>query len=241
VSEAPAAPALEWPVDETATHIMVVDDDDRLRELLRRFLCEQGFVVVTAADAKAARAQLALFAVDLIVLDVMMPGGEDGLSLTRALRKERPIPILLLTARGRPEDRIEGLEAGADDYLPKPFEPRELVLRIASILRRARPAPPPRQPIVIGRFRFDADRQVLSSGDETVPLTGMESALLAILAAAPGQVFGREALVAELGAGVNERTIDVQVTRLRRKLEDDSRAPRTLQTVRGEGYVLRLA
>jgi two-component system phosphate regulon response regulator OmpR len=235
-----AAPVLEWPVDETATHVMVVDDDDRLRDLLRRFLSEQGFVVITAADAQAARAQLALFDIDLIVLDVMMPGGEDGLTLTRALRAERPTPILLLTARGQPEDRIEGLEAGADDYLAKPFEPRELVLRIASILRRARPTPPARLPVAIGRFLFDVERQSLKSGDETIVLTGAEAGLLAILAASPGQVFSRDALVAQLGAEVNERTIDVQVTRLRRKLEDDSRAPRRLQTVRGEGYVLRL-
>lgn len=240
MSAAAAEARRETPVDETATHVMVVDDDDRLRDLLRRFLSEQGFVVITAADAQAARAQLELFEVDLIVLDVMMPGDEDGLSLTRAIRAKSAVPILLLTARGQPEDRIEGLEAGADDYLAKPFEPRELVLRIASILRRARPAPPPRLPVMIGRFRFDPERLTLSKGEETIPLTGAEAGLLAILAAAPGQVFSRDALVSQLGAGVNERTIDVQVTRLRRKLEDDPRAPRTLQTVRGEGYVLRL-
>ncbi|WP_029014277.1 response regulator [Niveispirillum irakense] len=220
-------------------HILVVDDDTRLREALRRYLTQNGFLVATAQDAADARAKLAGLEFDLIVLDVMMPG-ESGLDLCRDLRRTGTTPVLLLTARGEPEDRIAGLEAGADDYLPKPFEPRELVLRVQSILRRL-PRPAGQGTVLtIGRWQFDPVREELRDGEETVRLTSMESGLLRVLAAQPGTVFSREALVekAAVDAG-NDRTIDVQVTRLRRKLEDDPREPRYLLTVRGEGYVLR--
>ncbi len=226
-------------------HILVVDDDTRLREALRRYLGQNGFLVTGAADAADARARLAGLAVDLIVLDVMMPG-ESGLDLCRDLSARGDTPILLLTARGEADDRIQGLEAGADDYLAKPFEPRELVLRLNAILRRrARQGAiitPPASPhlIRLGRYLFDAEREELRAGGEIIRLTAMESGLLRVLAAEPGTVLNREALVEKAGVdAANARTIDVQVTRLRRKLEDDPREPRYLQTVRGEGYVLR--
>ncbi|MFC7333383.1 response regulator [Rhodocista pekingensis] len=223
---------------EETPHILVVDDDTRLREALKRYLSQHGFLVTTAADAAEARARLEGLCFDLIVLDVMMPG-ENGLDLTRSLRRTGGVPILLLTARGQPDDRIAGLEAGADDYLPKPFEPRELLLRIQSILRRlAKPAAAPAE-IRLGRWAFDPQREELRAGEETVRLTPAEAGLLKTLATAPGEVFSREELVDRVGMECNARTIDVQVTRLRRKLEDDPRLPRYLQTVRGEGYVLR--
>lgn len=225
-------------------NVLVVDDDDRLREALRRYLSQNGFAVTVAADAAAARQLIAAVAFDLMVLDVRMPG-ESGLSLTRSVRADpdaAPLPILLLTANGQPEDRIAGLEAGADDYLPKPFEPRELVLRITSILRR-RPTPaaaPPAPPLLrLGRWLFDPDREELRDEGEAVRLTTAEVALLKVLAAQPGVVFSREDLAERVGLDGNVRTIDVQVTRLRRKIETDPRLPRSLQTVRGEGYVLR--
>lgn len=231
--------------DDTAEqpHILVVDDDTRLREALRRYLGQNGFLVTGAADAADARAKLAGWAFDLVVLDVMMPG-ENGLSLCRHLAANGGPPVLLLTARVEAGDRIDGLEAGADDYLPKPFEPRELVLRLNAILRRTlRPrgrTADTTLSIRLGRYLFDADREELRAGDEIIRLTAMESGLLRVLAAEPGVVFSREALVEKAGVdAANERTIDVQVTRLRRKLEDDPREPRYLQTVRGEGYVLR--
>lgn len=226
---------------EDMPHILVVDDDTRLRDALRRYLGQNGFLVTTAADAADARAKLDALSFDLMILDVMMPG-ESGLDLTRGLKGR--IPILLLTARGDPDDRIAGLEAGADDYLAKPFEPRELVLRLQSILRRLPKAPPPSTEIRLGRWIFDSQREELrpgpDGGGDTVRLTTAEAALLKVLAASPGIVFSREELVERAGVdGNNARTIDVQVTRLRRKLEEDPRLPRYLQTVRGEGYVLR--
>lgn len=224
-------------------HILVVDDDTRLREALRRYLGQNGFLVTGAADAAEARAKLAGLEFDLIVLDVMMPG-ESGLSLCRDLVATGSAPVLMLTARSEADDRIGGLEAGADDYLSKPFEPRELVLRLNAILRRTVRRVPrvalSAIPIRLGRYLFDAEREELRSGDEIIRLTAMESSLLRALAAEPGVVLSREALVGKAGVdAANERTIDVQVTRLRRKLEDDPREPRYLQTVRGEGYVLR--
>jgi two-component system phosphate regulon response regulator OmpR len=218
-------------------HILVVDDDLRLRDVLRRYLAQNGFAVTTAAHAAEARSQLRSFAVDLIVLDVMMPG-ETGLELTRNLRRESSVPILLLTARGQPDDRIAGLEAGADDYLAKPFEPRELLLRISSILRRA-PRSAVRADIRLGRWLFDAEREELRAGDEVVRLTTAEASLLKLLAAQPGAVLSREELLERAKIEGNARSVDVHVTRLRRKIEADPRAPRYLQTVRGEGYVLR--
>jgi two-component system phosphate regulon response regulator OmpR len=223
-----------------APHILVVDDDARLRELLRRYLASEGFRVTIAADAAEARERLAGIAFDLIVLDVMMPG-ESGLALTEALRRTHDIPIVLLTARGAPEDRIAGFEHGADDYLAKPFEPRELLLRIRTILRRAAAAPPVTDgPVVLGEAVFDPERATLTRGAETIRLTGGEAALLAALARRAGEILTREDIAAALGqADAGERAIDVQVTRLRRKIEPDPREPVFLQTVRGRGYVLK--
>ncbi|CCG41470.1 response regulator [Magnetospirillum molischianum] len=222
-------------------HVLVVDDDRRLRELLGKYLTENGYLVVTAADAAEARARMAGLAFDLIVLDVMMPG-EDGMSLTRSLRAVGDrVPILLLTARGEVDDRIRGLEAGADDYLSKPFEPRELLLRVGSILRRA-----PRdeaEPVVttlrLGPFTWDIERAELRRGDQPVHLTQAERDLLAVLAETAGQGVSRDELAARTGSAATPRAVDVQVTRLRKKIEDDPRLPRYLQTVRGTGYMLR--
>ncbi|MBF0325245.1 MAG: response regulator transcription factor [Alphaproteobacteria bacterium] len=219
-------------------HILVVDDDKRLRELLRKYLADNDYLVTVAEDAADARAKLAVLAVDLIVLDVMMPG-EDGISLTRGIRGELGVPILLLTAMGEVEDRINGLEAGADDYLTKPFEPRELLLRIASILRRAPKAEPAGQLLRLGLFTWDPARAELMRGDDMVHLTTAERDLMTILAGAAGQAVERDDLAARTGNSANARAIDVQVTRLRKKLEDDPRSPRYLQTVRGQGYMLR--
>ncbi len=222
--------------------ILVVDDDARLRGLLQRYLAENGFRVSTAESAADARDRLRFLQPDLLVLDVMMPG-EDGLSLTESLRREQnDTPVLLLTARGGPEDRIAGFEAGADDYLPKPFDPRELVLRIRAMLRRAPPPQPgpPSGPIQLGALQFDPDRGELRGAAHTVRLTGGEAALLGTLARKPGEVFSREDIAAALNMDeAGERAIDVQVTRLRRKIEADPREPRFLHTVRGRGYVLK--
>ena len=220
-------------------HILVVDDDRRLRELLRKYLSDHGYAVTTAGDAAEARTTMGAIAFDLLVLDVMMPG-EDGLSLTRSLRSCGDVPILLLTARGEPEDRIIGLESGADDYLAKPFEPRELLLRIASILRRVpRETPPELRELRFGAFVFDPARNELRRGEAPVHLTSAELALLAVLATAPGEALSREDLAQRIGIDGNLRTVDVQMTRLRRKIEDDPRLPRWLHTVRGHGYMLR--
>jgi two-component system phosphate regulon response regulator OmpR len=220
-------------------HILVVEDDARLRASLQRFLGENGFLVTAAADAREARATLGAFSFDLIVMDVMMPG-ESGLELTAALRRSLSTPILVLTARGDPADRIAGLETGADDYLAKPFEPRELVLRIHSILRRAPPPTPARTAAArLGECVFDVERGELRRGEDRVRLTSAEATLLKILAAHAGSVLSRERLIEESQIDGNARTVDVQVTRLRRKIEPDPKMPRYLQTVRGEGYVLR--
>ena len=219
-------------------HILVVDDDTRLRDLLRRFLVDQGFRVTTAKDAAEARAKLAALSFDLLILDVMMPG-ESGLELTRALRKESQVPILLLTAKSEIEDRIEGLTGGADDYLAKPFEPRELTLRAKSILRRSRSrALDYGGTLKFGAFEFDPERRELRRGEAPVHLTEAESSLLTALARSPGEAVSRESLMAASPEIGNQRTIDVQMTRLRRKLEVDPKYPRYLQTVRGTGYVL---
>jgi two-component system phosphate regulon response regulator OmpR len=219
-------------------HILVVDDDTRLRELLRKYLTEQGFRVTVAASAAEARAKLASLEFDLIVLDIMMPG-ESGLELTQSLRKTSDVPILMLTAMGEAEDRIAGLERGADDYLPKPFEPRELSLRIRTILRRAAPVAAAAKELRLGRFHFDVERRILRRDGAEVRLTEAEAALLVALAHSPGTAMSRDELSRQTGNDVNSRTVDVQVTRLRRKIEADPRFPRYLQTVRGLGYVLR--
>ena len=224
-------------------HLLIVDDDERIRGLLQKFLVRSGFLVSVARDAAQARRILAGLEFDMIVMDVMMPG-EDGVTLTRELRKRMGTPILLLTARGEAANRIEGLEAGADDYLVKPFEPKELLLRINAILRRvpvAKPMEPVRQVIHLGAVRYDLDRGEMWRGEAPVRLTATEAQLMRVFAAAPGVAISREKLVADQGSvdAAQERAVDVQITRLRRKIEDDPKAPRYLQTVRGEGYMLQ--
>ena len=224
-------------MDSAEPHLLVVDDDARLRDLLRRYLVEQGFRVTTAGDAVEARARLASIAFDLLVLDVMMPG-ESGLDLTRSLRADSRMPILLLTAMAEPEDRVDGLERGADDYLAKPFEPRELVLRIRNILQRVPPARGTGE-LRFGACRIDLGRGELYRGSDPVHLTAAEKALLLALARRAGEPVSREALSEEAQFSGSVRTVDVQVTRLRRKIERDPKFPRYLQTVRGTGYVLK--
>lgn len=221
--------------DLSDTHILVVDDDDRIRDLLKRFLAQRGFRITTAADADKAQAKMRSMDFDLIVLDVMMPG-MDGFELTGKVRESRETPILLLTARGEAGDRIKGLSLGADDYLAKPFEPEELVLRINNILRRARPAGTEHKKVRFGRFQFDITNGSLIENGEPVRLTGGEETLLKALAREVGQTVSRYDLCELTGGG--ERAVDVQMTRLRRKLEADPRQPVHLQTIRGEGYKL---
>ena len=224
-------------------HILIVDDDERIRGLLQKFLMRNGFLVSAARDAAHARRLLEGLDFDMIVLDVMMPG-EDGISLTRAIREGRSTPIMLLTARGETEDRIKGLEAGADDYLGKPFEPKELLLRINAILRRmpdtsaADSAP---KLLNLGEIRYDIERGEMWKGEDLVRLTATESQLMRIFSARPGEALSRSQLVEDLGRDkgqAQERAVDVQITRLRRKIESDPKQPRYLQTVRGAGYML---
>lgn len=232
--------------DETASHILVIDDDARLRQLLRRYLNDNGYVVSTAASPTEARSLMVLFAFDALVVDVMMPG-ESGLEFVGRLRETSAVPVLMLTAQGDPENRILGLEQGADDYMAKPFEPRELLLRLVSLLRRAQRAEPApvataSQPAIIslGPASFDLSRMALERDGERVHLTSAEAALLAALATEPGVLLTREDLAAKAGIeSESARTVDVQVTRLRRKIEDDPREPRYLHTIRGKGYMLR--
>lgn len=224
-------------------HLLIVDDDERIRTLLQKFLMRQGFLVTAARDAAHARRILSGLDFDLIVLDVMMPG-EDGLTLTAALRETMRTPILLLTAKGETDNRIKGLEAGADDYLPKPFEPKELLLRINAILRRmpdtsAQDNVP--KVLSLGASRYDMERGELWQGDALVRLTATEMQLMKIFSAKPGEALSRSKLVEELGRDrgqAQERAVDVQITRLRRKLESNPKQPRYLQTVRGAGYML---
>lgn len=224
-------------------HLLIVDDDERIRGLLQKFLIRSGFLVSTAKDAAHARRILSGLEFDLIVLDVMMPG-EDGMSLCRDLRKTISTPILLLTAKGETDDRITGLEAGADDYLAKPFEPKELLLRINAILRRVPQAEPTTvapKVLNLGPIRYDIARGEMWQGEELVRLTATESQLMRIFSSAPGEAMTRARLVEELsrsGGQTQERAVDVQITRLRRKIEQDPKQPRYLQTVRGAGYML---
>ncbi|BBK33596.1 two-component system phosphate regulon response regulator OmpR [Stella humosa] len=232
----PAAAAA--PDTDDQPHVLVVDDDQRLRDLLRRYLAENGFRVTVAGDAAEARARLAAMHFDLLVLDVMMPG-ENGLELTRSLRSGSEMPILLLTAMGEAANRIAGLESGADDYLAKPFEPRELLLRMRTILRRGATAPTAAVALIqFGPFRFEPRRGELRRGATAVRLTQAETGLLRALAENPGTAVSREELADAIGIQGSVRTVDVQMTRLRRKVEADPRYPRYLQTVRGTGYVL---
>ena len=227
-------------------HILVVEDDARLRDRLARYLTGEGFRVTAAADAAEARARMRAIRPDLLILDVMMPG-ESGLDLTRELRGEvgarngpvARIPVLLLTAMAEPEDRINGLEQGADDFLAKPFEPRELVLRIRNIIERHGIADDAARSVRFGVFRFDLARAELFRGGEIVHLTSAEAGLLSGLAARAGEAVSREDLSQSAPLGGNIRNVDVQMTRLRRKIEPDPRYPRYLQTVRGTGYALK--
>jgi len=227
------------------SHILVVEDDPRLRERLARYLSSEGFRVTAAGEAADARAKLRAINPDLMVLDVMMPG-ETGLDLIQSLRADiqyADLPVLLLTARGAPEDRIAGFEAGADDYLGKPFEPRELVLRIRALLRRVVPAPvaeAPTGPIRIGAAEFDVERGELRDAAGPIRLTGGEAALLTALARKANEVLSREEIAEALAMDDSgERAVDVQVVRLRRKIEADPKEPRFLHTVRGRGYILK--
>jgi len=218
-------------------HLLVVDDDERLRALLQRYLSSNGYRVSAAPGAVEARALMKSMEFDLLILDVMMPG-ESGLDLTRSVRQDSAVPILMLTARGDPEDRIAGLELGADDYLPKPFEPRELLLRVNSLLRRSAPAEMPVQgPVRMGEALFDPGTSRLTRAGRPVKLTGAEAALLQLFAMHAGRPFSRTELCKRLNVAL-ERSIDVQVTRLRRKIEEDPKLPLYLQTVRGVGYML---
>lgn len=224
-------------------HLLIVDDDERIRGLLQKFLMRNGFLVTAARDAAHARRILSGLDFDMVVLDVMMPG-EDGVSLTRTIRETSSTPIMLLTAKGETEDRIEGLEAGADDYLSKPFEPKELLLRINAILRRMpenNDADATPKVLKLGPNRYDIERGEMWRGEDLVRLTATENQLMKLFAATPGEPISRSKLVEDLGRDhgqAQERAVDVQITRLRRKIETDPKQPRYLQTVRGAGYML---
>lgn len=230
-------------LSQNDAHLLIVDDDERIRKLLQQFLSRNGFWTTSARDADHARRLLEGLEFDLIVLDVMMPG-DDGITFTKELRQSRDTPILLLTAKGESSDRISGLEAGADDYLPKPFEPKELLLRINAILRRV----PQSEEIIdapktlsLGDIRYNIDRGEMWRGEDLVRLTATEVALMRIFSACPGEAVSRAKLVEDLGRDggqAQERAVDVQITRLRRKIEADPKQPRYLQTVRGSGYML---
>lgn len=219
-------------------HILVIDDDTRLRALLQRYLQENGFAVTTAKDAENARMFLSQYIFDLLIVDVMMPN-ETGLEFLQNLRKTSQIPAIVLTAMGETEDRISGLESGADDYLAKPFEPKELVLRINNILRRIPQKTLAQNLLNIGDFTFDIKTNELRDKDGNIMhITPLEQTLLSILGNKNGQIFSREQLAELLETGENSRSIDVQITRLRKKIEKDSKNPRYLQTIRGKGYML---
>ena len=217
-------------------HLLVVDDDDRIRTLLKEYLSRHGFRVTGAAHAGAARRLMDLLDFDMLIVDVMMPG-EDGFAFTRWVRKQGATPVLILTARGMPDDRIEGLSIGADDYLAKPFEPQELLLRVEAVLRRTGPKPSGPRKIALGAFEFDLDRAELSRDGSPVRLTEAEAQLLKMLAQNAHAAVDRMDLARDSADGAG-RAVDVQVTRLRRKIETDPRNPRYLQTVRGRGYML---
>ncbi|MEP9351779.1 response regulator transcription factor [Xanthobacter sp. KR7-225] len=236
MSETATVTSAQARLPDDAPHLLVVDDDNRIRTLLMRFLSENGYRVTTAASAAEARGRLDGLAFDLLVLDVMMPG-ESGVDLARSLRATSSVPILMLTARSEIADRIDGLEAGADDYLGKPFEPRELLLRIGSILKRA--ATPPQKAIEsvkFGDFTYHLERGELTRAGEMVRITERERDMLRTLATEPGETVPRLALAG--GGAISERAVDVQVNRLRRKIERDPANPQHLQTVRGIGYRL---
>jgi two-component system phosphate regulon response regulator OmpR len=222
---------------DDAAHVLVVDDDARIRDLLGGYLRQNGYRVTLAEDGAAARAQMEGLAFDCIVLDVMMPG-ESGFDIAERLRKSSDVPILMLTARSEPEHRVRGLELGVDDYMPKPFEPRELLLRLQNILRRASPKTKAGE-VRFGPFTFDLRRNELKRGEEPIRLTDKEREVLREFALSGGEPVSRETL-ARLGEYDNERAVDVQINRLRQKIETDPANPAYLHTVRGKGYVLYL-
>jgi two-component system phosphate regulon response regulator OmpR len=221
---------------DNATHILVVDDDQRIRDLLAQYLFQNGFRVTTAPDAATARSTMSGLVFDVVILDVMMPG-ENGLSFARDLKSTSNVPICMLTARAEPEERIEGLEVGVDDYIAKPFEPRELLLRLQNILKRRQRPSGPRDEVTMGDFVFHVERGELRRGEESIKLTERERELLRHFAQRPGTPVARHELAADDSTGT-ERAIDVQINRLRRKIESDPANPVYLQTVRGKGYIL---
>jgi len=221
---------------DNAAHILVVDDDQRIRDLLARYLFENGFRVTTAADAAMARATMAGLVFDVVILDVMMPG-ENGIDLARDLKGTTSVPICMLTAHAEPEERIQGLEVGVDDYIAKPFEPRELLLRLRNILKRRLGSSGPSDEIAMGEFIFHVGRGELRRGEESIKLTERERDLLRQFALRPGTPVARHELAPDDSTGT-ERAIDVQINRLRRKIESDPANPVYLQTVRGKGYIL---
>ncbi len=238
MTDTPVKPTPE-PIADDAAHLLLVDDDKRIRSLMSRYLGKCGYRITTAGDAQEARRCLGSLEFDLLVLDVMMPG-ENGFDLAASLRKDSQVPILMLTARAEASDRVRGLEIGADDYLTKPFDPKELSLRIASILRRTAPRVENvgvSSVVRFGPFMFQSDRSELRKGEEVIRLTDRERAMLRMLAENPGEPVSREALAGDASAG-SERTIDMQINRLRRKIEVDSANPLYLQTARGAGYRL---
>ena len=225
-------------MEQDAKHILVVDDDTRLRNLLQRFLRENSYLVSTAKDADEARFMMQQYKFNLLIVDIMMPK-ESGLDFLAKLRTENSVPVIMLTAMGDVENRITGLEQGADDYVAKPFEPKELLLRIGSILKRTPTEKKENQKLDLGLFVFDMQsKELFSKQGQQLHITPVEQNLLAILGAKSGQVFSREKLSEILGAGQSPRSIDVQITRLRKKIEKDSKNPRYLQTLRGKGYML---
>lgn len=231
-----AVQARKEPLPDNAHHLLIVDDDKRIRDLLARYLQEQGFRVTPAADAASARAAMRGLTFDLVILDVMMPG-TSGIEFARELKSVSDIPICMLTARAEPEHRIEGLEAGVDDFMPKPFEPRELLLRINNIMRRMRGPAAPSDEVQMGEFVFHIGRGELKRGEATIKLTERERDLLRQFAQRPGTPVARHELSNDDSTG-SERAIDVQINRLRRKIETDPSNPVYLQTVRGKGYIL---
>lgn len=225
-------------MEQELKHILVVDDDTRLRSLLQRFLRENDFLVSTAKDADEARFMMSQYRFNLLIVDIMMPK-ESGLEFLAKLRQENSLPVIMLTAMGDVEDRINGLEQGADDYVAKPFEPKELLLRIASILKRTPVEKKENQKLNLGLCVFDMQtKELVSKQGNLLHITPVEQSLLSVLGAKSGQVFSREKLSEILGAGQSPRSIDVQITRLRKKIERDSKNPRYLQTLRGKGYML---
>ena len=231
------SPTKQALAEDDAAHLLIVDDDARIRALLQRFLGDKGYRITVAADAAEARRKMLGIRFDLLILDVMMPG-ENGLSLTKSLNENKSVPVILLTARSEADARIAGLEAGADDYLAKPFDPRELVLRINNILRRnTSPDTPKIEQIIFGHYNFSVPRKELRRGAEIIRLTDREQDIMLLFALRAGDTIPRHELV-DADADVGERTIDVQINRLRRKIEDDPANPVYLQTVRGIGYRL---